>query len=85
MTILKILGGVAESLLPVCVGLSCSSMVISLIGAVGGAVLAARVSRCLVTLFKPTRTCEAIAGTGNLEASSGAALVARFRFLPLEG
>ena len=84
MTILRILGGVADSLRSVCVGLSCS-LVVSLIGAVGGAVLAALVSRCLVRLFKPTRICEAVAGAGNLEGSSGAALVARFRFLPLEG
>ena len=85
MTILRILGGVADSLQSVCVGLSCSSMVVSLIGAVGGAVLAAWVARCLVTLFKPMRICEAVAGTGNLEGSSGAVLVARFRFLPLGG
>lgn len=85
MTILRILGGVADSLRSVCVGLSCSPMVVSSIGAVGGAVLAAWVSRCLVTLFKPTRICEAVAGAGNLGDSSGAVLVARFRFLPLEG
>jgi hypothetical protein len=85
MTILRILGGVADSLWSVCVGLSCSSMLVPLIGAVGGAVLAAWVSRCLVTLFKPTRICEAIVGDGTLEGSTGVALVARFRFLPLEG
>ena len=85
MTILRALGGVADSLSFVRVGLSCSSMGVSLLGAVGGAVLAAWISRCLVTLFKPTRICEAVAGAGNLERSSGAALMSRFRFLPLEG
>lgn len=56
-----------------------------LAGMVGGAVSMARASRCLVMLSRPTRMCDPIAGAGGGGASSGAGLLPRFRFLPLEG
>lgn len=56
-----------------------------LTGTVGGAVLAARASKCLVTLFKPITRWDPIAGTGGGEASFEESCVVRFRFLPFEG
>lgn len=56
-----------------------------LTGTVDGAVLAARASKCLVTLFKPITRCDPIAGTGGGEESFEESCVARFRFLPFEG
>lgn len=61
-----------------------SSAVEPLTGAVGGAVLAASASRCLVTLFRPTRICEPIAGGAGGEASFAASFGFRF-LLPFEG
>lgn len=60
-------------------------------GALGGAVNAARASRCRVTELSPTRMCLWISGGGG--GVSGGSLLAvllsfcasRFRFFPLEG
>lgn len=56
-----------------------------LTGAVAGALLAAKSSRCLVTLLRPIRMWEAIAGFGGAETPSPKLPVFLFRFLPLEG
>lgn len=87
MTTLKGLEDVLEELSPSASGrkLSDSCAVDSATGAVDGAVPAASASRCLVTLFSPTRTCDPMDGTGTFGSSFEESLLDRFLFLPLEG